>query len=132
MDVPVSGACASVHSLTNCCTAHNGCAAPEKIRSPAALSLPPVALAAASATAQVTPRLVSREVQEFSFHLRSRADSVFLDHGSASRHCRKGTRNNSGGHYSTGQLWLHSVQHPTLQAVWVECSRRIGAHQMVT
>jgi hypothetical protein len=47
-------------------TAH---AAPEKSRSPAALSLAPVALAAASASAQVTPRLVSREVHEFSFHL---------------------------------------------------------------
>ena len=51
---------------------HNQHAAPEKIRSPAALSLAPVALAAASATAQVTPRLVSREVHELSFHLRSR------------------------------------------------------------
>jgi hypothetical protein len=44
--------------------------APENIKSPAALSLAPVALAAASATAHVTPRLVSREVHEFNFHLR--------------------------------------------------------------
>jgi hypothetical protein len=89
------------------------------MRSPAALSLAPVALAAASATAQVTPRLVSRDVQLFSFHLHhcaaaSQPRAIKLAGlPSFTTHLREWAAETRVGTFDS------SVQHLRAQAAWI-------------